>query len=239
MDTIARWFFRSLARLLARLFLRLEIIGWENLPPGGPLIVISNHFGVFEAPLLMALLPYKSKMTFMAATELQESRILRYLMRLYDIIPIWRGQPDREALRRAIDWLDAGGVLGIMPEGSVDAGLQAEIQATGRQTGLRGGPSARASAQVLPPRPGAAYLAVRSGAPVLPVAFLGGQHILDNLRQWRRSNLTMTIGPVFGPLLVDDSLPKPARREQLDAYGHEMMRQVALLLPPENRGPYA
>lgn len=239
MDDFARWFFRALARRLSHLFLRLTIVGWDNLPAGGPLVVISNHFGIFEAPLLIALLPYGDRMTFMAATELQESWILRYLMRLYDIIPIWRGQPDREALRRSLEWLAAGGVLGIMPEGSVDAGLQAEIQATGQQTGLRGGPSSRASAQVLPPRPGAAYLAVRSGAPILPVAFLGGQHILDNLRRGRRTDVTMTIGPVLGPMVIDESLPKAARRDQLDAYGHEMMRQVALLLPPAHRGPYA
>ena len=238
MDNLARRFFRALARRLAHIFLRLEIVGWDNLPPEGPLIVVSNHFGVFEAPLLMALLPYEDKMTFMAATELQESRILRYLMDLYDIIPIWRGQPDRDALRRAIGWLEGGGVLGIMPEGSVDAGLQAQIEATGRQTGLHGGPSARVSAELLAPRPGAAYLAVRSGAPVLPVAFLGGEQILANLRRGRRTAVTMTIGPVFGPLVVDESLPKVERRRQLDALGHEMMRQLAELLPPENRGPY-
>ncbi len=238
MNRLARWFIRGLARMLAHVFLRLKIVGWENLPAGGPLVVIGNHFGVFEAPLLMALLPYGDAMTFMAATELQESRILRGLMTLYNIIPIWRGQADRDALRRAIAWLDEGGVLGIMPEGSVDGGLQAEITATGRQTGLRGGPSARASAELLLPRPGAAYLAVRSGAPVLPVAFLGGEQILDNLRQWRRTPVTMTIGPAFGPLTVDDTLPKVERRGQLDALGHEMMRQLAALLPPENRGPY-
>lgn len=239
MDSIVRWFVRALARRLAHLFLRLEISGWDNLPPEGPLIVIGNHFGVFEAPLLMALLPYEDQMTFMAATELQESRILRYLLKVYDIIPIWRGQPDREALRRALGWLDEGGVLGIMPEGSVDPDLQSRIEATGQQTGLHGGPSARASAELLPPRPGAAYLAVRSGAPVLPVAFLGGEQILDNLRHWRRTDVTMTIGPAFGPLAVDDSLPKVERRKQLDELGYEMMRHLAALLPSRNRGPYA
>ncbi|MEZ4519735.1 MAG: lysophospholipid acyltransferase family protein [Chloroflexota bacterium] len=101
MRGFARGFFRSLVRMLAAIFLKLEIIGWENLPPGGPLIVISNHFGIFEAPLLMVLLPYGDEMTFLAATELQESRILRYLIDLFHIIPIWRGQPDRNALRQA------------------------------------------------------------------------------------------------------------------------------------------
>lgn len=217
--------------------LRLEFVGWENLPASGPLIVISNHFGVFEAPMLMAFLPYEN-MTFLVATEIQESWILRYLARLYEAIPVWRGQPDREALRAAAAWLDNGGVLGIMPEGSVDPDLQARIETTGQQTGLHGGPSSRESAELLPPRPGAAYLAVRTGAPVLPVAFLGGEQILDNVRHFRRTSVTMTIGAPFGPLVVDESLPKVERRQMLDELGHTMMRHLAQLLPPQNRGIY-
>ena len=50
--------------------------------------------------------------------------------------------------------------------------------------------------------------------------------------------MTMLIGPVFGPLVIDPALPKPERRELLDEMGHEMMRHMAALLPPENRGPY-
>ena len=237
MRNIARRFVKALVRQLSRMLLRLEFVGWENLPPSGPLIVIGNHFGIFEAPLMMAFLPYEN-MTFMVATEILESRIMRYLVKLYDAIPIWRGQPDRDALRAAFAWLESGGVLGIMPEGSVDPDLQARIESTGQQTGLRGGPSARQSAVLLPPRPGAAYLAVRSGAPVLPVAFLGGEKILVTLRQWRRPAVKMTIGQPFGPLSVDETLPKVERRRELDELGHTMMRHLAELLPPENRGLY-
>lgn len=237
MHTFAKKFVRAAVRQLSRMVLRLEFVGWENLPPSGSLIVIGNHFGIFEAPLMMAFLPYEN-MTFMVATEIQESRIMRFLVELYEAIPIWRGQPDREALRAALAWLESGGVLGIMPEGSVDPDLQAQIEATGRQTGLRGGPSARRTAELLPPRPGAAYLAVRSGAPVLPVAFLGGEQILVNLRSLRRTAVTMTVGQPFGPLTVDETLPKVARRHELDELGHTMMRHLAELLPPQNRGQY-
>ena len=50
--------------------------------------------------------------------------------------------------------------------------------------------------------------------------------------------MRLIIGPVFGPLVVDESLSKTERRERLDELGHEMMRHMAALLPPENRGPY-
>ena len=91
---------------------------------------------------------------------------------------------------------------------------------------------------MITPRPGAAYLAVRSGAPVLPTAFLGTENILPNLKRLRRTPVRMIIGPVFGPLVIDPARSKPERRAQLDEMGHEMMRHMAALMPPENRGPY-
>jgi 1-acyl-sn-glycerol-3-phosphate acyltransferase len=108
----------------------------------------------------------------------------------------------------------------------------------GVKTGLHQGPNSRANPQLITPRPGAAYLAVRSGAPVLPAAFLGSEKILPNLRRLRRTPVRLIIGPVFGPLVIDPALPKLRRRELLDEMGHEMMRHMAAVMPPENRGPY-
>ena len=124
-----------------------------------------------------------------------------------------------------------------MPEGGVDDSLR-HLTLAGQQTTLHGGPRSRLDAQLITPRPGAAYLAVRSGAPVLPTACLGTERIAANLRRLRRTPVRLIIGPVFGPLAVDESLSKAQRRERLDELGHEMMRHMAALLPPENRGPY-
>jgi len=238
MSAFLRSLIRGFVRLLFRLALKLEIEGREHLPPGGPLVIIGNHFSIFEAPLLMVFLPYGDRITWLAATELQESSILKAFIRLFNIIPVWRGQPDRAALRRAFDWLAGGGLVGIMPEGGVDESLR-HLTLAGQQTTLHGGPSSRPDAQLITPRPGAAYMAVRSGAPVLPTACLGTERILLNLRRLRRTPVRLIIGPVFGPLVIDETLGKAERRGQLDELGHEMMRHMAALLPPENRGPYA
>ena len=98
MSAFLRSLIRAFVRLLFRLGLRLEIEGWEHLPPSGPLVIIGNHFSIYEAPLLMVFLPYGDRITWLAATELQESRVLKALIRLFNIIPVWRGQPDRVAL---------------------------------------------------------------------------------------------------------------------------------------------
>ena len=237
MQSLLRSLIRGFVRLLFRLALKLEIEGLEHAPPGGPLIVIGNHFSIFEAPLLMLHLPYGDRVTWLAATELQDSRILKALIGLFNIIPIWRGQPDRAALHRASEWLAGGGVIGIMPEGGVDETLR-HLTTAGVQTGLHGGPNSRLDAQLITPRPGAAYLAVRSGAPLLPAAFLGTENVMANVRRLRRTPVRMIIGPVFGPLTIDPALPKTERRARLDEMGHEMMRHMAALLPLENRGPY-
>ncbi|MBP6015729.1 MAG: 1-acyl-sn-glycerol-3-phosphate acyltransferase [Candidatus Promineofilum sp.] len=237
MHAFLRSLIRGFFRFLFRLGLKLEIEGWENLPPGGPLLVIGNHFSLFEAPMLIVFLPYPDRITWLAATELQTSRILKALIELFNIIPIWRGQPDRTAIHRALDWLTAGNVVGIMPEGGVDETLR-PLTMAGVQPGLHEGPNSRANPVLITPRPGAAYLAVRSGAPILPTAFLGTEQILPNLRRLRRTPVRMIIGPVFGPLVIDPALPKAERRALLDEMGHEMMRHMAALLPPENRGPY-
>ena len=237
MHAFLRSLIRGLLRLLFRLGLKLEIEGWENLPAGGPLLIIGNHFSLFEAPMLMVFLPYRERITWLAATELQASRILKALIHLFNIIPIWRGQPDRTAIHRALCWLAAGNIVGIMPEGGVDETLR-PLTMAGVQPGLHEGPNSRANPVLITPRPGAAYLAVRSGAPILPAAFLGTEKIMANVRRLRRTPVRMIIGPVFGPLVIDPTLPKAERRALLDKMGHEMMRHMADLLPPENRGPY-
>ncbi len=124
-----------------------------------------------------------------------------------------------------------------MPEGGIDPELR-DITAQGGRIDLMVGQNARLSGQLISPRPGAAFLAVRSGASILPIAFVGTELAQQNIRRLRRAAVSMRIGPVFGPLKITDGRHGHARRQQLDEYGHEMMRHLARLLPPENRGPY-
>lgn len=222
--------------VLSKLFFKLTITGRQHLPQDGPLIIITNHFSWFEAPLIILHLPYK--VSFLAATELQRFRLFRLLMPIFDLIPIWRGQVDRAALRRARQTLDQGGVIGILPEGGVNPELQALV-ASGQPINEVEGHTSRPSAQLIKARPGAAYLAVHSQAAILPVAFLGTEQILQNVKRLRRTPVTLHIGPAFGPLTLEKGVHGPARRQRLGKLGDLMMAHIAALLPPENRGPYA
>ncbi|MEJ2746678.1 MAG: lysophospholipid acyltransferase family protein [Anaerolineae bacterium] len=226
---------RNLIRLLLWLFIDLEITGEENLTEERPLIIIGNHFSLFEAPLIELHLPFK--FTFFAAVELEQNAGARLLLSAVDAIMVHRSRADRKALRQALDLLEAGGRLLIMPEGGIDPELR-DTLARGEERPSTEGMNVRISAQLIKARPGAAYLATRSQARILPIATLGTEKVLANMRRLKRTKVTMSIGPVFGPLTLDPTLRGPARRQQLDAYGDEMMYYIAALLPPENRGPY-
>lgn len=223
------------ARAFARLALRLKIEGLENVPKDEALLVIGNHFSLFEPPLMGLFLPRYPR--FLAATESQAQPYLRHLVRIYRQIPIWRGQVDRTAMRTALEALAGGEWVGVFPEGGVDPDLQERI-AQGEMVHEVAGHSSRLEPVLIRARPGAAFLAVQGQVRVLPVAFVGTEQILGNLKRWRRTTVTMRVGQPFGPLVLDKSLRGQAKREQLDALGDEMMRKIAGLLPVENRGVY-
>ncbi|MCP4423335.1 MAG: 1-acyl-sn-glycerol-3-phosphate acyltransferase [Chloroflexi bacterium] len=227
---------RAFVYLVLRVLIKLTIVGRENLPDGDePLIIIGNHFSLVEGPIIGLHLPYD--MTFFAAAELQKHPFIRLLYSLVDVILVHRNQADRAALRQASEALAQGKQLLIMPEGGIDPAHR-DALASGQETSANETVNSRLSAELIPPRPGSAYLAVRSGARIVPVAILGGEQVLDNARRLRRTKVTMRIGPPFGPLQLDLTLRGAARRQQIDEYGHEMMRRIAALMPPENRGPY-
>lgn len=223
--------------LLAKLFISVEVEGRENIPPKGPLIIISNHFSIFEPPLTVINLPYIP--IYMAAVEHQSHWVMRLIMKAFELIPVWRGQVDREAIRRALQLLAAGGILGLMPEGGVLPELMDSINTGQQVSDVPFAETGRMSAQLIEARPGTAYIAARSQAPILPIAFLGTEQIAVNMTRWRRTKVKMIIGRSFGPLSLDENLRGAARRDCLNALGETMMQELAALLPPENRGPYA
>lgn len=233
-------FIRLLAYLIGyplfHTVMKIKVVGRENLPPPGqPLIVICNHFSWFEVALLVGKLPYH--IAFLGSAEVWQHPVGKWLAWAFAGIPIRRGQVDREALKQALAVLQKGGVLGIFPEGGIDPGLR---PLTGAGVNVAGviGQTVRIPGVLISARPGAAYLALKSAACVLPTAVTGGEYLWQNLRRWRRTAVTLHIGPPFGPLTLETGLKNAARRDAINDLGDEMMRHIAALLPPDQRGFY-
>jgi len=211
-----RRFIRGLLRRLTHLafgvLTDLEIIGGENLPEGGPLLVVGNHFSFIDPVAMIRATPWP--MEFVGGFRMPNApSSVTWLPRIWGYLPVFRGTASRRALRASEAVLAQGGVLGIFPE----AGNWATV--------LR------------PPRPGAAYLAVRTGARVLPMGFHGLLEVFPRLRKLRHAQVTVRIGQPFGPFQAEGR--GRARRERLEAIGHEIMRRIAELVPPERRGHYS
>jgi len=201
----------SVLRVLFRLFTRLEIKGLENLLQSGPLLVAFNHLAHLDGPLVLASLPWPVESIGLA--DLYRVPITGQLLRLYGTIPVHRDQFDREVIRRALQVLAEGKVLALAPE--------ARMSLTGALERARHG---------------VAYLALRSGAPILPMALTGTEHIPSELKRLRRPRLTVTIGELL--ITPPRASEAQARRQQVAELTDEIMYRIATLLPPEYRGAY-
>ncbi len=204
-------FFKSVLRVLLRLLTHYEVTGEQNLPAGGPLLLVFNHLAWWDAPVAMATLPWR--MTAMALKDLQRVPLTSQVLSLAGSIWVDRGRYDREALRQALAVLKAGGVLGIAPEG--------RMSVTGALERGKTGP---------------VFIARKADVPILPVGLTGTEKFLGEWRRLRRPHLTVNIGPVFR---LPERGGHASRKEERQADADFIMERLAELLPPEYRGVYA
>jgi 1-acyl-sn-glycerol-3-phosphate acyltransferase len=203
-----RKFVKQLTRFAFSLLSDLQIIGKENLPESGPLLVIGNHFCFIDPVAIIRAVPYPIE--FVGGAEFPHApNIVRSLPKIWGYYPVFRGTGSRFALRAAEEILNQNGVLCIMPEG----GAWAEV--------LR------------PARPGAAYLASQSGARVLPLGIYGFNDIFP-IRLGKKPRAVVKIGKPIGPFKTTGRGRE--RRAQIDQIGLELMKAIAALLPDHFRG---
>jgi len=196
--------------VLFKVLTRWEVEGKENLPAGGPLLVVFNHLGHLDPALLMVALPWR--ITGLAVAGLREVPVTGFLLRLGGAIWVNRGHYDREALRKGLAVLEGGDVLVIAPEG--------RISVTGALERGKTGP---------------VFLAQRANVPILPIGITGTEDAPEKLKRFRRPHLRVIIGPVFR---LPERPPGRSRKEQLRANSDFIMRRLAELLPEEYRGVY-
>jgi 1-acyl-sn-glycerol-3-phosphate acyltransferase len=188
------------------------VSGRENIPAAGPLLLVFNHLAHLDGPLVLAMMPFEVE--GIGLSDVYRVPITGQLLRLYGLIPVHRDQYDREVLRRALQVLDEGRILALAPEARISPTSSME----------RG-------------RNGAAYLALRSGAPLLPMGITGTDTVYPAWRGLRRPRLTLNIGV---PFRLKGPLARGAERHaQLEAGREEIMGRIAALLPPKHRGVYA
>jgi 1-acyl-sn-glycerol-3-phosphate acyltransferase len=206
------WFVNFAIRVYTRIACRIDAPDLQQkVPMQGPLIVIANHTGQLEVPLLFAHLQPR-KMTGWAKIETWDNWFLHWVFNLWGAIPVRRGEADLNALRKALQALENGYIFGLAPEGTRNK--------TGR---LR-----RAL-------PGAVTIALHSGAPILPLVHWGGEKFLSNLKRLKRTDFHIRVGEPFRINTNGVRVTAEIRRQIVD----EMMYLLASMLPEEYRGEYS
>lgn len=208
---LAYWAVTSTIKGLVSLLCRVDGSQLARVPDRGPLIIVTNHVNFLDAPVLYVNLQPRPLAGF-AKAETWDNPALSVLADLWGAIPLQRGEVDLSALRAALDALEKGRILGVAPEGTRSG--NGHLQAG---------------------QPGVVLLALRTKAPILPIASYGGECFRQNLTKLRRTDFHVAVGRPFYLVPPDTPVSRQVRSQMID----EIMYQIAALLPPGYRGVYS
>lgn len=198
------WFIKAVAWPLVRGLFRFRRESIHLVPRRGACIVVANHTSYLDAICLGSAAP--RRLHFLINAEIYAMLRLRWFYYMMGSIPLRSGRADTGALRRALHTLKAGGGVAIFPEGQ-------RMQ----------------SGQVGEAKVGVAFLAARSGAPVVPAAIIGAHKAMP---VGASVPVPYPIRVVFGtPLLFASTKAKPTRGE-LEAFADRVMRAISDLGAP-------
>jgi 1-acyl-sn-glycerol-3-phosphate acyltransferase len=209
------WFFHpgsAIAGFLARLLFSARVEGVEHLPREGPFILVSNHCSNVDPPILGWATGHQIDriVHFMAKVEMRSWPIIGWLATQSAVYFVRRGEGDRSAQRFSMEALSGGSPIALFVEGT-----------RSRDGHLKAG------------KPGAALLAMRTGAPLIPIGIAGTHRIFPGRSRWpHATRVVVRIGTAFSLAHEPDGrLDRAALTEGTD----RIMREIALLLPPEQR----
>lgn len=183
----------------------------KRVPRKGPLIIATNHINFIEVPVVYTHLQPRP-ITGLVKVETWNNPLMGLLFDLWGGIPVRRGEADISAAKRCLQALKEGKIVAIAPEGTRSG--------DGR---LRRGHA------------GIAFLALKSQAPILPLAFYGAEQYWDDLRSLNKIPFRIRVGQLFTVEVPSQPITQKIR----DQIADEIMIQIAALLPPSYRGYYA
>jgi putative phosphoserine phosphatase/1-acylglycerol-3-phosphate O-acyltransferase len=203
----------SLTHPLLFPFVRFDISAIENIPAEGPAIIVGNHRSYFD-PMAMAVAFGRTDRTvrFLAKKEVFDAPIVGHIAAALGGIRVDRGTGSDEPLKAAVEALEFGDLVAIMPQGTIPRGLAFFDP-------------------VLKGRWGAARLAAMTGVPVIPIGLWGTEKV------WPRSARFPNVLNIVDPPLVTIAVGGPVnlKHQSPDADTKRIMKAVMDLLPAESR----
>ena len=201
---------KGLGKFCFNSFGRLDVTGRENVPPHGPLVIVANHLSFTDPPVLVCSLP--RTLYFLGKKELFGNPLSSFVMHNFHVHAFDRSGLGVDAVRMAMRLLDKDRAVVVFPEGRRSPSHALE-------EGL----------------PGAAYIALRSQAPLLPIGITGTEKIPGWRMPVSLTRFRVNIGQPFS-LPVIEGTPD---RAVVNSIRDMIMNRIAALLPPEYQGVYA
>lgn len=196
-----------------KFFYRIQVEGVQNIPAEGPVVLASNHTSGHDIIILGCT--STRQIHFMAKQELfEKNALLAAYFRKAGVFPVRRGQNDRRAIALALRYLKQNRVLGMFPEGK-------------RFSALKKG------------KTGAARLALKSKASVVPVAIIGARQLSFRRRftRWHRNQVIIKYGFPM-PAVKAAAASKAATHDPAQMLTDDIMFAIARMLPEEMQGVY-
>lgn len=183
----------------------MEILGLENLPDQGGLIIASNHKSYWDPVVVGCALPKDKQVFFMAKEELFRVPLLNTAITWAGAFPVKRSGTDGRAVKTALKYLYSGKIVGIFPEGT-------------RNT----------ENELLEPHLGMAMLAARANVPVLPVAVVGARGLFGKVTV-KIGKIINTSNP------AQEDRPLKKSRQELFELSNLIMDNIAMLIESDKR----
>jgi 1-acyl-sn-glycerol-3-phosphate acyltransferase len=200
----------ALTKFFFTLFGQWKVDGRKLVPRHGPLILVCNHLSNADGPALCASMP--RRVQTMAKRSLFSNKLLGWILRAWGVYPAETGQRSAKTIAWALETLGEGRVLAIFPE------------------------STRSPHGMRKAMHGAAYLAARTGAMIVPIGITGTENIPGF---WRIAFPLCRISVKIGEPFKVSKVSKALQSSALETMTTEIMQHVAALLPEDYRGVYS
>jgi 1-acyl-sn-glycerol-3-phosphate acyltransferase len=205
---------KTLQRILTKILkasTRFEILGAEHVPRSGQALVVINHLGLLDLPLGYVAVD-REDVTGWVADKHLKNPLFAYVVNSAGGIWLNRENPELSSMKAALASLKAGKLFAVAPEGTRSS-----------------------NGAMIEGKEGIAYLAIQSGAPIIPAGITGTESVGDHWRKLRKAPLKIQFGEAF-------TLPKMDRKRrqaQMEEGVIEIMCRIAALIPEKYHGHYA
>lgn len=204
------WLVNNIIKVILHIILQIDTSDLQKLPLNQGIIAAANHVNFLDAPVMITHLP-SHKLTGLIKKETWDQPIMAFLFNLWSGIPIDRDSADFAAFRQAVEALENRKVLAVAPEGTRTE--------DGRL--IRG-------------KPGITILALKTNAPIFPIAYFGHEEFKKNIKRLRRTPMTIRVGKPF----MIDLHGQPKSKEVMQGVADSIMLEIAALLPEKYHGYY-